>query len=100
MTSSGTPGARGRMSDRNTAEPAPRLPQEAPMSIALIHGPVSRPAVAPAVAVPRSAAQPPLRLTRRGRIVVGTLVSLALALGVVVFGSSVAATDDLAGIGT
>ncbi|WP_185973074.1 LysM peptidoglycan-binding domain-containing protein [Aeromicrobium piscarium] len=42
----------------------------------------------------------PVRLTRRGRVVVFAAVSLILALGAVVMGASVAATSDSAPIAT
>ncbi len=42
----------------------------------------------------------PVRLTRRGRVVVFTAVSLVLAVGAVVMGASVAATSDAAPVAT
>lgn len=44
--------------------------------------------------------QPGLRLTRRGRLVLGGLVAVLMALGAVLFGSSVAATDEVDAVET
>lgn len=60
------------------------------MSIASVQGPLS----VPMKSRPVGSAQSALRLTRRGRIVVGVVVASVLALGVVHWGSSVAATDS------
>ncbi|MFD1859968.1 LysM domain-containing protein [Aeromicrobium camelliae] len=52
------------------------------------------------LAAPSSPAAAPLRLTRRGRVVVFAAVALLLAVLSVVLGASVAATDDDAALAT
>ncbi|WP_166375956.1 LysM peptidoglycan-binding domain-containing protein [Aeromicrobium phragmitis] len=52
------------------------------------------------LAAPAQPAAAPLRLTRRGRIVVFAAVALLLAVSSIVLGASVAATDDAATLPT